>query len=86
MLMENSQGTADITCMSREKLETFLTKIQDDLRVVEEKFNIKLGPKTPSQKRHENFANNFLIAYMEHEDEEARKSLVEAAKFRRCLG
>ena len=86
MLMENSQKTADIVGMSLEKLETALTKVQDDLRVVEEKLEIKLGPKTPSQKRHENFANNFLIAYMERETDEAKKSLVEAAKLRRCLG
>ena len=86
MLMETTQGIADIVGMSSEKLATVLTKIQDDLRVVEEKLDIKLGPKTPSQKRHENFANNFLIAYMERETDEARKSLVEAAKLRRCLG
>ena len=86
MLMENTQKIADIVGMSREKLETALTKVQDDLRVVEEKLGLKLGPKTPAQKRHENFANNFLIAYMEREDEEAKKSLVEAAKIRRCLG
>jgi len=86
MLMENSQKIADIVGMSLEKLEIVLTKIQDDLRVVEAKLDIKLGPKTPAQKRHENFANNFLIAYMERETDEAKKSLVEAAKLRRCLG
>ena len=53
---------------------------------MEQKLGIKLGPRTPTQKRHENFANNFLIAYLEREDVEARKALVEAAKMRRCLG
>jgi phosphoenolpyruvate carboxylase len=86
MLMENSQKIADIAGMNREKLATVLKKVQSDLRVVEEKLDIKLGPKTPAQKRHENFANNFLIAYMEHENDEAKKSLVDAAKIRRCLG
>jgi phosphoenolpyruvate carboxylase len=86
MLMETSEKTAARVGMNHEKLEIALTKVQDDLRVVEEKLETKLGPKTPSQKRHENFANNFLIAYLEREDDEAKKSLVEAAKLRKCLG
>lgn len=86
ILLENSQKIAEITGMSSQDLQNAITKAQNDLNVVEQKLNIKLGPKTPSQKRHENYANNFLIAYMEREDEEAKKSLVEAAKFRRCLG
>ena len=86
MLMETTDKTAARVGMNQEKLEIVLAKLQDDLRVVEEKLEIKLGPKTPSQKRHENFANNFLIAYVEREDDEAKKSLVEAAKLRKCLG
>ena len=86
MLQDNCRKIADITGMSLEKLETALTKVQNDLRITEEKLKINLGPKTPTQKRHENFANNFLIAFAEREEEEARKSLVEAAKLRRCLG
>lgn len=86
MLLENSRKMADIAEMSLENLEMALTKVQGDLNIVEEKLKIKLGPKTPTQKRHENFANNFLIAFMEREDDEAKKSLVEAAKIRRCLG
>jgi len=86
MLLESSEKIADIAGMGVKKLETALTKVKDDLAAVEEKLEIKLGPKTPAAKRHENFANNFLIACMEREDDEAKKSLVEAAKIRRCLG
>ncbi|HEX9262518.1 MAG TPA: phosphoenolpyruvate carboxylase, partial [Candidatus Bathyarchaeia archaeon] len=86
MLTDNSKKISDIASMSMEKLETALTILKSNLGAVEKKLKIKLGPKTPAQKRHENFANNFLIAYMEREDDEARKSLIEAAKFRRCLG
>jgi phosphoenolpyruvate carboxylase len=86
MLMEMHEKAAERASASREKIKTALTRILGDLQTAEEKLGIKLGPRTPTQKRHENFANNFLIAFMEREDEEARKALVEAAKLRRCLG
>jgi hypothetical protein len=86
MLMEMHQKVAERAGASREKIRTALTRILADLQTAEEKLDIKLGPRTPTQKRHENFANNFLIAYLEREDDEARKSLVETAKMRRCLG
>jgi phosphoenolpyruvate carboxylase len=72
--------------MSEEKLKTALTKIAGDLKAAEENLDVVLGPKSPTQKRHENFTNNFLIAYLEREDDEAVKALVEAAKLRKCLG
>jgi phosphoenolpyruvate carboxylase len=86
MLLEMHQKAAERAGANRGKLKTALAKVLDDLQTVEEKFNIKLGPQGSAQKRHENFANNFLIAWMEHEDGEARKALIEAAKLRRCLG
>jgi phosphoenolpyruvate carboxylase len=86
MLMEMHQKAAERAGTSREKIKIALTRILGDLQIAEEKLDIKLGPRTPTQKRHANFANNFLIAYLEREDVEARKALVEAAKLRRCLG
>jgi phosphoenolpyruvate carboxylase len=86
MLMEIHKKAAERASMNEEKLKSALTKIMDDLKAAEEKLDIKLGPKSPTQKRHENFTNNFLIAYIEREDDEARKALIEAAKLRRCLG
>ena len=86
MLMETRKKVAERAGMNEEKLKLALTQILDDLKAVEEKLDIKLGLKSPTQKRHENFTNNFLIAYIEREDDEARKAFVEAAKLRRCLG
>jgi len=86
MLMEMHQKAAERAGTSREKIKTALTRILGDLQTAEEKLDIKLGPRTSTQKRHANFANNFLIAYLEREDVEAKKALVEAAKLRRCLG
>jgi phosphoenolpyruvate carboxylase len=86
MLMEMHQKVAERAGANEEKLKIALTRILGDLQTAEEHLGIKLGPRTPTQKRHENFANNFLIAYMEREDVEAKKALVEAAKLRRCLG
>jgi phosphoenolpyruvate carboxylase len=86
MLTECLDRVAERAAMSGAKLKGALTKIREDLRVVEENLGIKLGPKSSVERRHENFTNNFLIAYMEREDEEAKKALVEAAKLRKCLG
>jgi phosphoenolpyruvate carboxylase len=87
MLMESHEKVAAKANISVDKLEVALTKILDDLRTIEEKLVIKLGPRTPTQKRHENFTNNFLISYVERDnDEEAKRDLIEAAKLRRCLG
>jgi phosphoenolpyruvate carboxylase len=86
MLMENHKETAERARMNEDELKIGLTKILDDLKAAEETLEVKVGPRSLTEKRHENFVNNFLIAYIEHEDDEARKALVEAAKLRRCLG
>ncbi|MBT0159994.1 phosphoenolpyruvate carboxylase [Candidatus Bathyarchaeota archaeon A05DMB-2] len=86
MFLEMHQKVAERAGASQEKLKEAFANVLDDLQTVEEKLNIKLGPYGSIQKRHENFANNFLISWLEHEDGEARKALIEAAKLRRCLG
>lgn len=86
MLIENIKKTADIVGMNPERLSEGLAKIQGDLNAVEEKLTVKLGPKSLTQKRYENYANNFLIAFLEGEDSEAKESLIEAARIRRCIG
>lgn len=85
-LMDMRKKAAQRAGMNENKLKIVLTRILDDLKAVEEKVGIKLGPRSPSQKRHENFTSNFLISYLEREDDEAKKALVESAKLRRCLG
>jgi hypothetical protein len=72
--------------MNVDSLRLALTRILADLKAVEEKIDTKLGPRTLTQRKHENLTNNFLISYLEGEDTEAKKALVEAAKLRRCLG
>jgi hypothetical protein len=87
MLREAHEKTSERAKINVEKLEKALMLIQRDLETVEEKLVIKLGPKTPVQKRHANFTNNFLISFIERDnDEEARQDLLEAAKLRKCLG
>jgi phosphoenolpyruvate carboxylase len=86
MLMEMHLKTAKRVAMDVDGLRLALTRILADLKTVEEKLDVKLGPRTSTQRKHENFTNNFLISHMEREDEEAKKALVEAAKMRRCLG
>lgn len=86
MLMEMHPRVAKRTGMNVDNLRLALTRILADLKTVEEKIDTKLGPRTLEHRKHENFTNNFLINYLEEQDTEARKSLVEAAKIRRCLG
>ncbi|MGB9914921.1 MAG: phosphoenolpyruvate carboxylase [Candidatus Bathyarchaeales archaeon] len=86
MLMDMPEKTAKRAGMNAEQLRTALAKVMEDLQGVEETIGIKLGPRTLLQRKHENFTNNFLISYLEREDEEAKKALLEAAKLRRCLG
>ena len=87
MLLETHEKVAAKAGMAVENLENTLTKILEDFKVVEEKLVIKLGPRTPAQKRHGNFTNNFLISYIERDNaDEAQRDLIEAAKLRKCLG
>jgi phosphoenolpyruvate carboxylase len=86
MLMEMHLKTAKRANMDVDNLRLALTRILADLKTVEEKLDVKLGPRTPTQRKHENFTNNFLISYLEHEDAEAKVALAEAAKLRKCLG
>lgn len=86
MLMSMHPRIAKRANMNVDNLRLALTRILADLKTVEEKLDVKLGPRTSTQRKHENFTNNFLISYLEHEDKEAGKALVEAAKLRKCLG
>jgi phosphoenolpyruvate carboxylase len=86
MLMDMHQKAAKRADMNVDSLCLALTRLLADLKTVENNLDVKLGPRTCAQRKHENFTNNFLISYLEHEDQEATKSLVEAAKLRNCLG
>jgi phosphoenolpyruvate carboxylase len=86
MLIEMSGQTAKRANMSEEKIKKALTNSLEDLKTVEEKLGVKLGPKSVSERKHENFTNNFLLSYLQKEDIEAKKALLESAKLRKCLG
>ena len=72
--------------MNVDNLRLALTIILADLKTVEEHFDLKLGPRSSTHHKHENFTNNFLISYIENEDSKAKKAIAEAAKLRKCLG
>ena len=86
MLLEMSSQTAKRTNMNEEKIKKALTNSLEDLKSVEEELGVKLGPKTVSERKHENFTNNFLLSYLQKDDTEAKKALLESAKLRKCLG
>ncbi|MGQ9460903.1 MAG: phosphoenolpyruvate carboxylase [Candidatus Bathyarchaeaceae archaeon] len=72
--------------MEEDKLKSALTELLLDLKAVEEKLGIRLGPKSLAHRKYENIVNSFLISYIERDDEEAKKCLEEAARLRKCLG
>jgi phosphoenolpyruvate carboxylase len=86
MLMDMSQPTAKCAGMSEEDFKASLNMLQEDLQTVEEKIALNLGPKDLAQRKHQNYTNNFLLSYIQKDDVEAKRALVESAKLRRCLG
>ena len=85
-LMEMYKQVSRRAGVEEEKLRSALTELLLDLKVVEEKLGIILGPKNLAQKKYENVVSNFLISYIERDDEEAKRHLEEAARIRKCLG
>ncbi|MEM4658126.1 MAG: phosphoenolpyruvate carboxylase [Candidatus Methanosuratincola sp.] len=86
LLKHDTKGVAKRSGMDEERMKEVLKDILSDLEAVERNLGIKLGPATHVQMKHENFANNFLISFLEGDDVAASTSLLEAAKTRRCLG
>lgn len=72
--------------IAEERLRSALTEILLDLKAVEEQLSIKLGPKNLTQEKYENIVNNFLISYVEQDDEGAKGYFEEAARIRKCIG
>lgn len=86
LLKDSCELVAKNAGMSRERLKEVLSEVLTDLKTVEEILGVKLGPRSFIEKKHENFANNFLISYIEGDKTGASASLLEAAKTRRFLG
>ncbi|MBC7112767.1 MAG: phosphoenolpyruvate carboxylase [Candidatus Methanomethyliales bacterium] len=86
LLRHESKRVAKRAGMDEECLKEVIKDILGDLESIERTLGIKLGPTNHLQMKHENFANNFLISYLEGDHVAASTSLLEAAKTRRCLG
>jgi phosphoenolpyruvate carboxylase len=86
MIMEMREQVAKRANMNVATLSNAIAQILDGLDAIEDQLGIKLGSQSPNERKHENFTNNFLISYIEQEESEARRFLLEAAKLRRCLG
>lgn len=86
MLKGMHQQVAKIVGTNEEDLRLGLADVMKDLEAVERNFSINLGPKSLTQCRYENMVNDFLIAFLEQNSQDAQKCLIETARIRRCLG
>lgn len=86
LLLEMKSLLSKRANMSEETAKQALQNTSDDLKTVEEKLGIKLGPRSVCGRKHENFTSNFLLSYLQKEDAEAKKALLESAKLRKGLG
>jgi phosphoenolpyruvate carboxylase len=86
MLMGMHKEVARRAGMDGEQLSLALTRLLLDINVAQEDFGIKFGPRNLTHRKYENTTSNFLISYMERNDEEAKDYLEEAAQLRRSLG
>jgi phosphoenolpyruvate carboxylase len=86
MMTEMRSRVARASGMGVEPFKRSLGRLVEDLSAAEELLSVKLGPRGSESKKHENFTNNFLISFVEGEDEEARDAFDQAAKLRHSLG
>jgi phosphoenolpyruvate carboxylase len=86
MLLEMRIQLAKRANMTEETVRKAMQNSLEDLKTVEEELNVKLGAKSVCGRKHENFTSNFLLSYLQKEDQEAKKALLESAKIRKCLG
>ncbi len=86
MLMGMHKEVAKRAMMGEQQLSLALTRLLLDINVAQEDFGIKFGPRNLTHRKYENTVSNFLISYMERNDEEAQDYLEEAARLRRSLG
>lgn len=86
MLMNMYKEVSKRSEIDEARLSSGLTQILSDVSVAQENLGIKFGPRTLNERKYENAVNNFLICYLERQDDEARYYLREAAQLRRSLG
>ncbi|MCW4016406.1 MAG: phosphoenolpyruvate carboxylase [Candidatus Bathyarchaeota archaeon] len=86
MILGMYNAVAKRAGMEEERLRSALTRFLLDINVAQEDLGIKFGPRTLSHRTYENTVSNFLIAYMEQDDQSAKDYLEQAAQLRRSLG
>jgi phosphoenolpyruvate carboxylase len=86
MLMNMYSDVAKRVGMQAENLRSALARFVLDIEVAQEVLGIRFGPRNLTHRKYENTVSNFLISYLEGDDEEAKNYLEEAAKLRRSLG
>ena len=72
--------------ISESRLSSGLSRLLLDINIAQDNLGIKFGPRTLNQRKYENAVNNFIICYLERQDEEAKHYIKEAAQLRRSLG
>ena len=86
MLMNMYIDVAKRAGMDGVRLSSPLTRLLLEIKVAQEDLGIKFGPRNLTHRKYENTVSNFLISFLERNDEEAKDYLREAAKLRRSLG
>jgi phosphoenolpyruvate carboxylase len=86
MLMGMYKEVSKRAGMKEEGLRAALARLLLDVKVAQEDLGIKFGPRNLFHRKYENTISNFLISYMERDDEEAKDHLEEAARQRKSLG
>ena len=86
MMMELHPKVAKLAGIGTERFRDALGKLISDISTVESQLSVKPGPSTNSSKKHENFTNNFLISFVEGEEEDAHDAFNQAAQLRQSLG
>jgi len=86
MLMGMYKSVVKRAGMEEERLRSALAGLLLDIKVAQEDLGINFGPRNLTHRKYENTVSNFLISYMERNDEEAKDYLEEAARLRKSLG
>jgi len=84
LMLEGSPSVREV--FSVDFLEHFIPSYVEDVRVVEDVLGVRCGPRTLSDRKYANTAENFLISLIERDEEEAKRELERAARLRGSLG
>ncbi len=68
------------------KLEEVIPEIMEDLEMLEQITDIRLGPKSLTDRKHANITNNLLLSIAGNDEDQITDHIKEAAKIRHSLG